>query len=64
LAYIILKTLIDIPGVQKLLQKRGALKQTGENVEIIWAKFSTLSFFVLILRKNACLTQTDTHLVL
>ncbi len=46
--------------MQKLLQKQGTLMQTGENVEIVWAKFSTLSCFVLILRKK-CVFKTSGH---
>jgi hypothetical protein len=44
-------------------RNRGAQKLTGENLEVVWAEFSTLSQPVLLITPNLCSLQMATSKV-
>ncbi len=50
--------------VCKICVELVALKLTGKNLEVIWAKFSTLSLAVLVRSAIERYRQTGTHLKL
>jgi hypothetical protein len=60
---VIMLTVVMLSVILNILQ-RGARKLTGENLKVVWAKFSTLSWAVFIMSAIARYGSTRNHLKL